>query len=160
MGDPYQQEHSDPVVSQYSRLAGVDPVPAMLEVARGRLPPTVDLREGWADRLPYADDTFHTVVSCNMFHYIRQPIAALREMRRVLRDGGELVITDWCDDYLACRVCDWYLRMFSPGHVKVYRERDCFRMLEEAGLARASIIRYKISWLWGLMTAKVAKHAA
>jgi ubiquinone/menaquinone biosynthesis C-methylase UbiE len=143
-----------------ARLAGVDPVPEMLNVARRRLPPTVALHEGWADRLPYADNTFSVVVSCNMFHYIRQPIAALHEMSRVLRDGGELIITDWCDDYLACQVCDWYLRLFSPAHVKVYRERDCLRLFKEAGLAQANINRYKISWLWGLMTAKVTKHAA
>lgn len=143
-----------------AQLAGVDPVPEMLEVARRRLPPTVELHEGWADRLPYADDTFNVVVSCNMFHYIRQPVAALHEMSRVLRGGGELIITDWCDDYLACRVCDWYLRLFSPAHVKVYRERDCLRLFKEAGLARAHVNRYKISWLWGVMTAKVTKHAA
>ncbi len=143
-----------------AQLAGVDPVPEMLQVARRRLPPAVELHEGWADRLPYADDTFNVVVSCNMFHYVRQPIGALHEMSRVLRGGGELIITDWCDDYLACRVCGWYLRLFSPAHVKVYRERDCLRLFREAGLAQANINRYKINWLWGLMTAKVIKHAA
>ena len=83
-----------------------------------------------------------------MFHYVRQPIAAWREMSRVLRGGGEVVITDWCDDYLACRVCDWYLRLFSPGHVKVYRERDCLRLFKEAGLGQANVNRYKINWPW------------
>jgi hypothetical protein len=79
---------------------------------------------------------------------------------RCLRTGGALVITDWCDDYLACHVCDWYLRLFSPAHVKAYRERDFVRLLKEAGHLRADIERYKISWLWGLMTAKITKHAA
>jgi ubiquinone/menaquinone biosynthesis C-methylase UbiE len=143
-----------------AQLAGVDPVSAMLNVARRRLPSTVELREGWADRLPYDDGSFDVVVSCNMFHYIRRPVAALREMNRVLRKGGELVITDWCDDYLACRVCDWYLRLFSRSHVKVYRQRDCLRLLKEAGHVRADIERYKISWLWGLMTARATKSAA
>jgi ubiquinone/menaquinone biosynthesis C-methylase UbiE len=141
-----------------AQLAGVDPVPEMLKVARRRLPPAVELREGWADRLPYADDSFNVVVSCNMLHHIRHPIAALLEMSRVLRRGGDLIITDWCDDYLACRVRDWYLRLFSPAHVKVYRERDCLRLLKEAGFPQADIDRYKISCLWGLMTAKVIKH--
>jgi ubiquinone/menaquinone biosynthesis C-methylase UbiE len=55
-----------------AQLTGIDPVREMLKVARRRLPPTVELHEGWADRLPYADNTFNVVVSCNMFHYIRQ----------------------------------------------------------------------------------------
>lgn len=143
-----------------ARLAGVDPVPKMLAIARSRLPPSVDLREGWAERLPYADESFDVVVSCNMFHYIRKPIDALHEMGRVLRPAGELVITDWCDDYLACRVCDWYLRLFSPAHFKVYRERECLRLLKDAGHPHADIERYRISWLWGLMTVKVTKHAS
>lgn len=143
-----------------AHLAGVDPVPEMLAVARRRLPPSVDLREGWAERLPFADGSFDVVVSCNMFHYIRKPIAALNEMGRVLRSGGALVITDWCDDYLACRVCDLYLRLFRPAHFKVYREGECLHLLEEAGHTHVDIERYRISWLWGVMTAKVTKQVA
>lgn len=141
-------------------LVGVDPVSEMLAIARGRLPASTELSGGWAEELPFADDSFDMVVSCNAFHYIRQPVETLKEMTRVLRPGGELVITDWCDDYLACRICDWYLRRFSPAHFKVYRERECRRLFKEAGYLRAQIQRYKINWLWGLMTAKATKHAA
>jgi ubiquinone/menaquinone biosynthesis C-methylase UbiE len=141
-------------------LVGVDPVAEMLAVARGRVPPRTELREGWAEELPFEDNDFDVVVSCNMFHYVRQPVCTLMEMSRVLRPGGELLITDWCDDYLACRVCDWWLRLFSPAHVKVYRERECLRLLKEAGHPQAHIERYKINWRWGLMTARVTKYAA
>lgn len=141
-------------------LVGIDPVPKMLAVARGRVPPSTELREGWVEELPFEDNDFDVVVSCNMFHYLWQPVSALMEMSRVLRPGGELLITDWCDDYLACRVCDWWLRLFSPAHVKVYRERECLRLLKEAGHPQAHIERYKINWLWGLMTVRVTKHPA
>jgi ubiquinone/menaquinone biosynthesis C-methylase UbiE len=141
-------------------LAGVDPVPEMLAVARRRLPPEVELREGWAERLPFGSEQFDVVVSCNMFHYLRQPVAALREMGRVLRPGGRLVITDWCDDYLACRLCDLYLRLFRPAHFKVYRQRECLRLLRETGHRDVDVDRYKINWLWGLMTARAVKPAA
>jgi ubiquinone/menaquinone biosynthesis C-methylase UbiE len=143
-----------------AQLSGVDPVPEMLAIARRRLSPAIELREGWAEHLPFAAEMFDVVVSCNMFHYILQPIAALREMGRVLRPGGELVITDWCDDYFACRVFDLYMRLFSRAHFKVYRERECVRLLKETGYAVVDIDRYKINWLWGLMTARVRKDAA
>ncbi|HET9228002.1 MAG TPA: methyltransferase domain-containing protein [Thermoanaerobaculia bacterium] len=136
-----------------ARLTGVDPVPEMLAVARSRLPPDIDLRAGWAERLPFADGQFDVTVSCNAFHYFLEPAAALREMKRILAPGGRLVITDWCDDFLACRVCDLYLRLFSRAHVKVYRRRECLRLLLEAGFLDVEVDRYKISWLWGLMTA-------
>ncbi|HEY0510928.1 MAG TPA: methyltransferase domain-containing protein [Thermoanaerobaculia bacterium] len=143
--------------SHSARLSGVDPVPEMLAVARRKLPPEVELREGWAERLPFETGRFDVVVSCNVFHYIRQPELALREMGRVLRPGGRLVITDWCDDYLACRACGWYLRLFSRTHFNVYRERECLSFLREAGHRDLHIERYKISWLWGLMTATATK---
>jgi ubiquinone/menaquinone biosynthesis C-methylase UbiE len=143
-----------------AQLAGVDPVPEMLGVARGRVPVGTDLMEGWADELPWGDSGFDVVVSCNMFHYIRQPLAALREMARVLRPNGRLLITDWCDDYLSCRVCDWYLRLSSPAHFKVYRQSECLSLLQQGGYDQASVERYRISWLWGLMTAKATKNAA
>jgi ubiquinone/menaquinone biosynthesis C-methylase UbiE len=139
------------------RIAGVDPVPEMLAVARNRLPAAVELREAWAEQLPFEDASFDLVVSCNMFHYIRHPREALGEMRRVLRPGGELVITDWCDDYFACRLCDLYLRWTSRAHFKVYRQRELEELLAGAGFAGTRIERYKISWLWGLMTASATR---
>jgi ubiquinone/menaquinone biosynthesis C-methylase UbiE len=143
-----------------ARLVGVDPTAEMLEVARGRVPPTADLREGWAEELPFSDDEFDAVVSCNMFHFIRRPASALIEMTRVLRPGGELLITDWCDDYLTCRICGWWLRLTSSAQVKVYGVRECLRLLKESGHPHAHVERYKINWLWGLMTAKAVKQAA
>lgn len=143
-----------------ARLCGIDPVPEMLAVARQSLPATVDLRDGWADRIPHDDGTFNVLVSSNMFHYIRQPFAALAEMTRVLKPGGQLVITDWCDDYLTCRLCNGYLRLFNRAHFKAYRSRECLDLLKRAGYVDAHIERYKISWLWGLMTATMTKKTA
>ena len=138
-------------------LAGIDPVEEMLAVARDKLSGKEDLRIGYADALPWGSASFDIVVSCNMFHYISHPIEALREMTRVLRPGGTLVMTDWCDDYLACRLCNLYLRLTNRAFYKTYRQDECAALLRAAGYPNATIERYKISWLWGLMTAVVRK---
>ena len=137
-----------------AQLAGLDPVAEMLEVARQKLRPGVDLRVGWANELPWPDESFDLVVSCNMFHYITHPVEAVAEMDRVLRPGGRIVITDWCDDYVACRLCNVYLRLMSKAHYKTYRQSECVSLLRKAGHTQATVERYKISWLWGLMTAR------
>ncbi len=142
-----------------ARLAGLDPVPQMLKVAQGKLSDDVDLRVGWANELPWPDASFDVVVSCNMFHYITHPEDSVREMKRVLVPGGRLLITDWCDDFLMCRLCTAYLRLMSKAHFKTYREDECAALLRDAGSLEPRIERYKISWLWGLMTA-VAQKAA
>ncbi len=140
-----------------SRLAGVDASPDMLELARERLPADVTLKTGWAEELPFGDDSFDTVLSCNMFHYIRRPEVAVGEMLRVLRPGGRLIITDWCDDYLSCKLCDIYLRWFDPSHFRMYGASQCHQLLASANAREIRIDKYKISWLWGLMTATSRK---
>jgi ubiquinone/menaquinone biosynthesis C-methylase UbiE len=138
-------------------LAGIDPVPEMLAVAKGKLSGGAELRVGYANALPWPDESFDVVVSCNMFHYITHPVPAIREMTRVLKSGGKLVITDWCDDYLACRLCNIYLRITNRAYYKTYRQHECLELLAAAGHPGAKIERYKINWLWGLMTAEAVK---
>ena len=134
-------------------LAGIDPVPQMLEQARSKLGSRADLRVGYAEALPWDAGAFDVVVSCNVFHYIGRPLDALGEMARVLRPGGTVVITDWCDDFVACRVCSLYLRATRRSLHRIYRGAELCALLGEAGFAGARLERYRISWLWGLMTA-------
>jgi ubiquinone/menaquinone biosynthesis C-methylase UbiE len=141
-----------------SRLTGVDASGGMLDIARERLSPDVALRECWAEQLPFDDCSFDTVVSCNMFHFIRRPSDALNEMLRVLRPNGVVIITDWCDDYLTCKLCDIYLRWVDPSHFRMYGVSKCRELLEAANAKEIEIDKYKITLLWGLMTATARKY--
>lgn len=140
-------------------LAGIDLSPEMLAVARKRLPTRTALQVASADALPFPEGRFDVVVTTNAFHFFRAPDAALGEMRRVLRPGGGLVVTDWCDDYLTCRICDRLLRLFDAAHHRIYGSRECLALLEREGFEAAAVERYKIDWLWGLMTAIARKPA-
>ncbi|MFQ5764736.1 MAG: class I SAM-dependent methyltransferase [Rhodospirillales bacterium] len=140
-------------------LAGVDLSPEMLEIAASRLGPAADLREGRAESLPFEDAAFDVVVSTNALHFFRRPEGALKEMGRVLMPGGRIVITDWCDDFLACRICDRVLRLVSPAHHHIYDSRRCRSLLEEAGFESVDVEGYRIDWPWGLMTARASKRA-
>ncbi len=140
-------------------LHGVDACAEMLDVARERLAGAAQIDTADATALPHDDASFDLVMSCNMFHYIADPVSALREMSRVLRPGGRLVITDWCDDFLACKACDLFLRVVSRAHHQTYAARDCREMIESAGFERTQVDRYKITWLWGLMTATAHKES-
>ena len=69
----------------------------MLSVARqraARLGRDVDLREGDAQHLPFDDTSFDTVVCALSLCTIPSPVAAVGEMRRVLRPGGRLLLLD------------------------------------------------------------------
>ncbi|GHC21618.1 class I SAM-dependent methyltransferase [Aidingimonas halophila] len=135
-----------------ARLTGIDLSSEMLAVAREHVGDDVSLIAATAERLPLPDASQDAVVSTSAFHYVRHPLPALGEMRRVLKPGGRVVIVDWCDDFLTCRLCDLFLRWFDDGHYRIYRSDECRELLIEAGFANVNADRYKISWLWGLMT--------
>ncbi len=140
-------------------LSGVDLTPEMIGVARAKIGPAADLREGRAESLPFADAWFDVVVSTSVFHFLRRPDQALREIDRVLCPDGRILITDWCHDYLACRLCDAVLRRLNRAYFRTYTREELRRFLVDAGFGPVHIERYRISWLWGLMTATARKPA-
>ena len=78
-------------------LTGIEYSPSMLAIARQRaaeLQREVDLQEGDAHHLAFADATFDTVVCTFSLCAIPDDQQAVREMRRVLRPGGLLLLAD------------------------------------------------------------------
>ncbi len=78
-------------------LVGVDLSPEMLQIARRRADDVgrdVDLREGDAHDLDFEDASFDSVVSTFSLCNIPDIDQALREMHRVLRPGGRLILVD------------------------------------------------------------------
>jgi ubiquinone/menaquinone biosynthesis C-methylase UbiE len=140
-----------------ARVAGADLAPEMLAAARAKLGPEVPLAAADATRLPFRTGSFDAVASSSSLHYWSDAPAGVAECARVLRPGGRLVITDWCHDYLTCKALDLVLRARDPAHRRTYGSRACAALLADAGFAGVAVERYKISWLWGLMTAGAAR---
>ena len=136
---------------------GVDPSPEMLDVARRKLPGRVELTEGRAEDLPFPDASFDLVVSCSSLRFWQKPLQAMGEIARVLKPTGRVVVTAWCHDYLTCRLCDLFLGVFSRHHFPAYGSDECRAMLAEAGFTGVRVERYKLNWLWGMMTAQAGR---
>jgi ubiquinone/menaquinone biosynthesis C-methylase UbiE len=80
-----------------TRVVGLDPSTELLRLASKRGADAVvpvSRLQGSAEHVPFADAVFDTIVMTWTLCSIPNPIAALTEMRRVLRPGGRLLFVE------------------------------------------------------------------
>lgn len=85
--------------AQASRVTAFDKSPEMLRIARARLQhlpaESVDLVQGDFAALPFAADSFDTVLFHQVLHYAQEPETVLAEAARVTRPGGIVAVVDF-----------------------------------------------------------------
>jgi len=74
-----------------ARFVGIDISAGMLDKARHHHERLV---RGDSVRLPFADESFDTVFARSLLHHLPDPEAGVREMLRVLKPGGEMIVLD------------------------------------------------------------------
>lgn len=81
------------------QVVAVDHSTAMLAAARSKLQEMgtagVELRQGDASDLPLADAEVDAAFAHMVLQYLASPIEAVREMARVVRPGGRVVVVDF-----------------------------------------------------------------
>ncbi len=85
------------------RVTGLDASRSMVAKARKNmanagLSEVVEVKEGNAGNLPYANDSFDTVVSTGSIHHWKNPTVGLNEVHRVLKHGGYALMYDLVSD--------------------------------------------------------------
>jgi len=119
---------------------GIDLSAEMIARARKRLAGVgeraggaVDLQVADAEHLPLADDAVDLVVCVDSLHHYPDPAAALREMRRVTRPDGGLVIGEWRLAAPLRQLMNRLLPRMPEGDVRVYTVRELTELAEAAG---------------------------
>jgi ubiquinone/menaquinone biosynthesis C-methylase UbiE len=134
------------------KLVGADLSFQMLRQARAKAPSHLTRWvQASADQLPFRDDAFDWIVCVNGFHCFRRPEQSLQQMRRVLRPGGQLLLVDWCDDYLTCKLCSLWLRLTDDAFYHTYTTRACRRLLSQANFTIDHCDHFRVGWRWGMM---------
>jgi ubiquinone/menaquinone biosynthesis C-methylase UbiE len=108
--------HADPDAV----LTAFDLSPAMLRRARKHLKSArVSLAVADLTRLPYADGWFDAIVCGWVLEHLPDPRSGLRELARVLRPGGKLLLMS-TEDTVGGAVCGrlWHCRTYSRGELR------------------------------------------
>ncbi len=102
-----QGADSESLIRRGAAWSGVDLTAESVERVRTRLTlrdlPFEKLQQGTVLHLPFADDTFDMVFSHGVLHHVPEIRQAEKEIHRVLKPGGELVImvyARWSLNYL------------------------------------------------------------
>jgi SAM-dependent methyltransferase len=75
-------------------VSAVDPSESFAAAARERHP-GVTVQRAAAEELPFEDDAFDASLAQLVVHFMSDPVAGLREMARVTREGGVVAATVW-----------------------------------------------------------------
>ena len=113
------------MLSQFGDAEGVDISEDALAFCRER--GLEKVRLGAGEKLPYDDGTFDLVTALDVVEHMDDDLAGLREMRRVLRPGGRVLL------FVPTFMFLWGVQDDVSNHRRRYRLAELQRVLEQAG---------------------------
>jgi SAM-dependent methyltransferase len=143
-------------------VTGIDITPAMLDLARARQEElglkNLTWRAGDVLPLPYRDNEFSLVVSRFAFHHFLEPGAVLREMVRVTRTGGTVVVADSAPASDKAGAFNSMEKLRDPSHVRAMPPGELRALMIAADLPAPCVTTYRLEGeLEGLLSRSFPK---
>ena len=144
-----------PLYPHHCRVTGIDLSASMLHKARGRVARKglrhVRLLEMDAASMTFAGDAFDIVYASYLVNCVSDPIEVVREMHRVCRPGGKIVILNHFRS--ATPLLSRLDRALSPltVHLGFKSDLDLPGFLAQANLRPVSIEKVSFPRLWSLV---------
>jgi ubiquinone/menaquinone biosynthesis C-methylase UbiE len=112
------------------KVIAVDQSEAMLEEMRKKFSSAegIEYRLGVAEKLPISDEAVDYAFANMYIHHVESPQKAIKEMVRILKPGGKLVITDMDEHEFK------FLKEEQHDRWMGFKREDIRRWFEEAGL--------------------------
>lgn len=126
-------------------VVGVDLTEAMLAIAKERTQQrhisNVSFRAADAQNLPFENGAFDVVVCRLTLHHLQKPLQVLREMARVCRAGGTVLVEDIYASEHSERAAyqDRWEILRDPSHVRTLPLSELLQLFRDAGLETDSV---------------------
>ena len=92
----------------------------------------IHFRTGNAEKLPYEEGTFDLVITRLSFHHFINPVIPFREMQRVLKKGGKLVVWDMeATEEPLRKIDDKIEKLRDPSHTRILSREEFEEMFEK-----------------------------
>ena len=129
-------------------VTGIDITPAMLDRARvlqqERGLSNMTWKQGDVVPLPFADSSFSVVTSRFAFHHLLDPAGALREMARVCRPGGRVMLIDAAPPAEKADAFNLMEKLRDPSHARAMPLGELTGLFARAGLPAPHASFYRL----------------
>ena len=121
------------------RVAGVDFSPIMVEQATRKNAAViaaglVHLEVGDASNLPYPDESFDKAFATMVVYFWKDPVATLREIRRVMKPGGRVAV------YMVSKADMTKFKATQTGVYRLYMEDELSTLITQAGFRQVRVL--------------------
>ena len=104
----------------------------------------VSWQSGDVYSLPFPDPQFSIVSSRFVFHHLQDPLAALKEMKRVCKPGGKIMVADMAPLPEKADALNAAELFRDPSHVRAMPVDELRGLFDYAGLSAPQIFGYRM----------------
>jgi ubiquinone/menaquinone biosynthesis C-methylase UbiE len=137
------------LAKEVRHATGVDLTPAMLDQARNFQTEQRLTNLSWfqADvaKLPCADSTFNLVTCRYAFHHFDDPLAVLKEMKRVCAHRGRIVVVDTAPAREKANAFNRMEKLRDNSHVRALPVEEMVELFAQAGLPNPKVETLRMS---------------
>ncbi len=134
--------------SRASHVTGIDITPAMIGRARQQASELGITNVSWLLDdilpLPFPDGAFSMVMTRYSFHHFVDPLAVLRQMARVCRPGGQVIVTDAAPAADKQAAYNRMEKLRDPSHVRALTAAELLALHAAAGLRTLRTVNYRL----------------